>query len=88
MNPEAQSGLDEAVEAREAGDWDGALTILRRWSRYIEPSLLSFLRGSVWMEAGDAATADLFFRHAAQLKPDNGVYEPSTDRLLRPDPQR
>src|SRR5439155_4151631 len=33
-----------------------------------------YLRGSIWYEAGDFATAALFFKHAYDLKPDNGVY--------------
>ena len=35
---------------------------------------MSYLRGSIWYEAGDFATAALFYKHAHDLKPDNGVY--------------
>src|SRR5260370_42459479 len=31
MAPEAQAGLNEAYEARERGEWDRALELLRTW---------------------------------------------------------
>lgn len=74
MNPEAQRKLVEAFEARRAGQWDEALELLRRWGRQVDPALVSYLRGSVWMDAGDYATAALFLRHAAQLEPANENY--------------
>ena len=69
MNPQAQRKVLEAVEARQAGEWDKALALLRRWGKHIDPAVLSFLRGSVWQEAGDSETAILFYQHAARLDP-------------------
>jgi tetratricopeptide (TPR) repeat protein len=74
MNPQAQSRLYEANEARTRGEWDRALGLLRRWGKYASPSLVSFLRGSIWSEAGDPETAVLFYEHAARLDPENGNY--------------
>jgi tetratricopeptide (TPR) repeat protein len=74
LNPQAQRKLVEACEARQAGEWDKALELLRYWGRYLEPALLSYLRGSIWMEAGDYATAAPFFQHAAQSEPGNANY--------------
>ncbi len=74
MNAQAQAKLLEAFEARERGEWDRALDLLRRWQAYIEPSLVSYLRGSIWLEAGDADTAAIFYRHAYELDPTNGNY--------------
>ena len=74
MNPEAQRKLVEAFEARQAGRWDEALELLRRWGPHVDPALVSYLRGSVWMDAGDHATAALFLRHAARLEPANENY--------------
>ncbi len=65
MTPQAQCGLIEAFEARKAGRWDQALELMRQWGTHIEPALCSYLRGSIWMEAGDSSTASVFFRHAA-----------------------
>ena len=69
--PQAQRKLLEAIDAREAGDWDKALEILRRWGRYLDPAQLSFLRGSVWHKAGDNETAATFYEHATRLNPDD-----------------
>jgi tetratricopeptide (TPR) repeat protein len=69
MNPQAQRKLLEAVEARQAGDWDEALELLRRWGKHLDPAVLSFLRGSVWQEAGDSDTAIPFYQHASRLDP-------------------
>src|SRR5207249_7724904 len=35
----------------------------------------SYLRGSIWLEAGDAATAALFFEHASKLNPESENYQ-------------
>src|SRR5207247_7126638 len=53
MNPQAQAKLHEAFEARQRGEWDRALDLLRRWRAYIDPALVSYLRGRIWLEAGD-----------------------------------
>jgi hypothetical protein len=74
MTPQAQWQLREATEARQAGEWDKALELLRHCGRHLEPALLSYLRGTVWMEAGDHATAALFFQRAAELEPANENY--------------
>ncbi|MHB1423788.1 MAG: tetratricopeptide repeat protein [Gemmataceae bacterium] len=75
MNPQAQAKLLETFEARKQGEWDRALDLLRRWRAYIDPSLVSYLRGSIWLEAGDPETAALFYRHAYKLEPANGIYQ-------------
>src|SRR5688572_3855704 len=36
MNPQAQRRLVEAFEARQAGEWDKALDLLRRWGKYVD----------------------------------------------------
>ena len=74
-NPQVQAKLSEALEARQRGEWDRALDLLRRWRANIDPALLSHVRGSIWREAGDPATAVLFYEHAANLEPDNGNYQ-------------
>jgi tetratricopeptide (TPR) repeat protein len=73
-NPQAQARLVDIVQARQGGEWDRALELLRRWGDYLDPSLLSYLRGWTWLEAGDPATAAIFFEHAVQLQPDDGNY--------------
>jgi tetratricopeptide (TPR) repeat protein len=73
-NPQAAARLNDAVEARQRGDWDRALELLRRWGAYVAPALVSYLRGTIWMAAGDPHTAVLFYEHAWKLQPDNGNY--------------
>ena len=74
MNPQAQAKLIEAYEAKQSGEWDRALDLLRRWGRFIDSSLISYSRGSIWTEAGDLETAVLFYEHASRLQPDSGNY--------------
>lgn len=74
MTREAQAGLNEAYEARERGDWDRSLELLRTWRAYIDQFLVSYLRGTIWLEAGDPTTAALFFQNAHKLNPENGSY--------------
>ena len=73
-NPQAQAKLVEAFEAYQRGELDGALELLRRWSKHLPLALVSYLRGLIWLEAGDAEAAALFCEHAAQLEPQNGRY--------------
>ena len=85
LNPQAQAKVTDAFIARESGQWDRALELLRRWGKYVPPAMLSYLRGSIWLEAGDPATASLFYGHAADLEPQNGNYlaSPSIPSIWR-----
>lgn len=74
MNPQAQVKFNEALEAKQRGEWDNALDLLRCWRAYIDPALVSYLRGSIWLEAGDPGTAALFYEHAIQREPENKDY--------------
>ncbi|MGD9646985.1 MAG: hypothetical protein AB7U73_14840 [Pirellulales bacterium] len=71
MNPQAQQRISEFSTARQRSDWDQALSVLRRWQGYISPALLSFLRGSIWFDAGVAVAAAAFLEHASQRDPAN-----------------
>jgi hypothetical protein len=76
MNAEAQRGLVAALDARRGGEWDRALELLRPVRPYLEPAVLSYLRGSIWKAAGDAATAALFFEHAAESEQHGSASSP------------
>jgi hypothetical protein len=67
-NVQGKQSLTEADKARQAGDWDRALEILRAASRDIDPGELSSLRARIWREAGDETTAALFHEHAARIE--------------------
>ena len=87
MNPQAQAQLVEANEARQQGEWDRALDLMRQWGKHFPPAMLSNLRGLLWSEAGDGETAVVFYEHAAHLEPSNGNYRAIwLDVLQRADP--
>src|SRR5262249_12609431 len=44
-SPQVQAGLVDVEQARQRGEWDRALELLRCWASSIEPSVLSYLRG-------------------------------------------
>jgi tetratricopeptide (TPR) repeat protein len=74
LSPQAQQQLNEALEARQAGEWDLALTLLRRLQELISPALLGYLRGAIWLEVGNPDVAALFFEHASESDPSNANY--------------
>lgn len=87
MNPQVQSRLVDVYQARQRGEWDRTLELLRRWAAYVEPSVLSYLRGSTWLGAGDPETAAIFLelaagewqlsgdlpQHIKPIRPDRGI---------------
>ena len=74
LNPHAQGKLYNVFEARRRGDWDRALELLRRWRAYVDPAMLSYLRGTIWLEAGDPNTAVVFYEHSSSLQPEDATY--------------
>ena len=74
MNRQAQQKLAEAFEANQRGEWDRALALLRRWSKYIAPDVLSYLRAGIWSDSGSPDVAAVFYQHAATLDSDNSNY--------------
>ena len=50
------------------------LALLRRWREYIAPELLSYLRGSIWLEAGIPDVAAVFYEHASEGDPANANF--------------
>jgi tetratricopeptide (TPR) repeat protein len=73
-NPHVRTKLAEVYEARQRGDWDRALALLRTLEKEAPPALVSYLRGSIWLEAGDPEVAVTFIAHATRLEPDNTSY--------------
>jgi len=74
MNSQAQEQLNEALEARQRREWDQALALLRHCRENISPALLSYIRGSIWLEAGLPDVAAVFYGHALQSDPANANY--------------
>lgn len=83
MNPQAEGKLIEALEARQRGEWDRALGLLRRWDTHVSGASAAYLRGTIWLGAGDPAVAAVFFDRAARLDPANGNYQAALLRALK-----
>ena len=75
MNPQAQTKLGEVYEARERGEWDRALELLRRWGKYAPPPHVAYQRARIWQGAGDQEIAVLFFEQASKLDPKNEEFQ-------------
>jgi hypothetical protein len=66
-NAQVQEDLRAASRARDSKDFNGALELLRRNARFIDPALLASRRGEVWSAAGEFEIARLFFERATAL---------------------
>lgn len=86
---EVNVDLAEVRRARATRDFPRALEILRRRAAHLEPSAVAFLRGRIWMAAGQPAIAALFLERAAELQPANPSYQSiALEVLSAADPQR
>ena len=63
--------LDQATLARGRDHLESLVLLPDAETAYIDPFLVSYLRGTIWLEAGDPATAALCFQHAHKLNPGN-----------------
>ncbi len=87
MPPQAQQQLIEASEAIQSQDWDRALELLRKWQEHIAPALLSYMRGTIWRNAGYPEVAAYFCEHAWETDPTNANYhELYLDAMSESDP--
>jgi len=74
MTDDAQKGINGALQARNAGDFAKSLDLLRKNQAYVDFATLTYVRGSVMLEAGEFALAADFFRCAKDLAPNNTNY--------------
>ncbi|MBI2808349.1 MAG: hypothetical protein HYX68_25455 [Planctomycetes bacterium] len=74
ISAQACRKLPESYAARQLGEWDRALEILRMCENAAPLALISYLRGSIWLEAGDPEVASVFIEHATRLEPDSSSY--------------
>jgi hypothetical protein len=73
-NAEVDDDLAEASRAQASKDFHRALDLLRRRASYLEPAALAYLRGRIWIDAGEDRIASLFLERAAELDPGNPEY--------------
>src|SRR5262249_45122292 len=71
ITAEVLADLDLARKARASRDFTQALELLRKHAGELPPASLAYLRGRVWLEAGEPALAVMFLRRASELDPDH-----------------
>ena len=71
-----------ALTARDAQQYDRALTLLRQCTSAVEPAGLAYARGTVWQAAGEPEMAALFFQRAAELDP-NSIRDQAGQGIVR-----
>lgn len=69
LGPQAHGCLRTIKESRRRGEIDQALALLRQSRGCLPMALVSYLRGSLWRDLGDEASARLFYDHASKLQP-------------------
>ena len=74
ITAEVMSDVEKAQRARKSRHFNQALGLLRKHAERIPPSRLAYLRGSVWMEAGEYDIAAMFLQRASVLEPDNSNF--------------
>lgn len=72
IDPQTPALLFAALEARQRGDWDESLELLRKLQHTLPDFAICTLRGRIWLEAGDPETADAFFEHVARINFERG----------------
>ena len=65
ITAEVMTDLEEVLQARRSRDFSKALVLLRKHAGRIPPARLAYLRGSVWMEAGEYSIASAFLQRAS-----------------------
>ena len=74
VSPITAAGDDRPGDGATGSKIEGlqqALELLRKHTGRIPPARLAYLRGSVWMEAGEYPIASLFLQRASGSEPDN-----------------
>jgi hypothetical protein len=67
ITADVMSDLDEAVQSRQSREFDTALRLLRKHSQHIPPASVAYLRGRIWMAAGEYRTASAFLERASRI---------------------
>ena len=71
ITPEAQGEFAAVYEARDRGDWDFALVMLRKLEKVVPAPLIAYLRGSIWEGLDNKQVASVFYEQANRLDPEN-----------------
>jgi tetratricopeptide (TPR) repeat protein len=74
MTLQTHGELRDVYEARERGDWDLALTLLRKLDKIVPPPLIAYLRGTIWDGLEEKQVAVVFHERAHQLAPESDPF--------------
>jgi hypothetical protein len=74
MTANVMADLDVALQARKSQDFNKALEVLRNYAAYVPLASLAYLRGRIWLEAGEHSIAGMFLERASELDPGNANY--------------
>jgi tetratricopeptide (TPR) repeat protein len=74
ITADVMADLDHAMQARESREFDTALRLLRKHSQHIPPASLAYLRGRIWLAAGEYQIAAAFLQRASDLDPENSNF--------------
>jgi tetratricopeptide (TPR) repeat protein len=89
ITAEAMADLEAALEARKSSDFNTSLALLRKHSDRIPPASLAYLRGRIWLEAGEFPIATDFLQRASELAPENPNFRYiALHSLWKADPDR
>jgi tetratricopeptide (TPR) repeat protein len=89
VTAEAMGDLESALEARKSSDFNRSLELLRKHAECSPPASLAYLRGQIWLDAGEFAIATEFLQRASELDPGNPNFRYITlHSLSKSDPDR
>jgi tetratricopeptide (TPR) repeat protein len=89
VTAEAMADLKSALEARKSSDFNRSLELLRKHAECSPPASLAYLRGHIWLDAGEFAIATEFLQRASELDPENPNFRYiALHSLWKSDPDR
>ena len=71
---QASTMIHDAYLAREAGEFDKALTLLRDCQEFSSDARGAYIRGTIWQRSGDPKVAVVFFKRAVDLDSTNSNF--------------
>jgi tetratricopeptide (TPR) repeat protein len=71
---QARAMIQDAYLAREAGEFDESLKLLRDCQEFSSDARGAYIRGTIWQRKGDPKVAAVFFKRAVDLEPTNSNF--------------
>jgi tetratricopeptide (TPR) repeat protein len=74
LTADALSDLQPSFQTQQSKEFPRAIELLRKHAESIPPASLAYLRGKIWMEAGEHQIAAAFLERASELDPQNANF--------------